>query len=850
MKKTTIGIIALLSANLLFSQQQPTGNNPTHGPSINSQYYWSRAGNGVVNGSNNLLGTRWNSPIYFITGGGTAGGALRMKLNGNFGPGTGSNQYSISTYGTFGNGPNQVNTSGYLGLGSGLTGSYKLWEDNTSGPFTLLHLNGRNGTFVQDAGYRPWMKTGITFTDNQDFMYFGTRGVPSSNPGGYDLTEQIAAWGDNPGSTNTDGDDFVFRFVGKGSGTTVPISNRNNNADIDGRHIARFTSHGNFGIGATFGFASEGYTIPQSIIHASRYRKGDTWIQVTNQSGTGETATDGLRMGITNNGTAHIKQQEELPLIFYTENIEDARIIPNSASTLPGNHGMMGIGDWTTAFNIANPIDAKLDIDGDLRVRTVTQDESLNQILVIDPTDNNRVHWRDANLLTGGNVTADNGCSINPANNVQLGNDVGLTTAQLLNDREIPMNNQDIQFTGIGSQGNNLVSFGQPAATTPYPVTSKVHMYNDHEQIAVGGYTDATNITAHIPVYAVDGYLTRAETDQGAAVHGLMENSLSGLPGTGVHGEAANNQINFGVRGSSFDNNSQINYGGNFSAFGGQTNNYGIYASSGSNPTDFAGFFQGDVYVNGPTSGNGYLTVSDRKFKTDITTIENALDIIGQLRSTTYNFNHEKFEPINFSDKKQYGFIAQEVEEVLPDLVVEQVFPAQYNSKGELVSEAIEYKAVNYDGFISVLAAGIKEQQGIINEMNAKLKEQDAKIEELFNKVNSCCSTGNSKVDNDDSASGTTIDLELEDVASIVLEQNVPNPFAEKTTINYHLPEDVVKAQILFYNASGKLINSVELAERGNGQINVFAADLSNGVYTYTLVADGKIIDSKRMIKK
>ncbi|HYG50248.1 MAG TPA: T9SS type A sorting domain-containing protein, partial [Flavobacteriales bacterium] len=69
-------------------------------------------------------------------------------------------------------------------------------------------------------------------------------------------------------------------------------------------------------------------------------------------------------------------------------------------------------------------------------------------------------------------------------------------------------------------------------------------------------------------------------------------------------------------------------------------------------------------------------------------------------------------------------------------------------------------------------------------------------------------------------------------------------------TITYALPTGVQKAQMLFYNADGRLINSVDLDNKqGKGQLNVFANDLTNGVYTYTLVVDGKIIDTKRMVK-
>lgn len=61
----------------------------------------------------------------------------------------------------------------------------------------MLHLAGRDGTFVQDGGYRPWMKTGITFTDNNDLSYFGLRKVGT----GTDLTETTIAWTDNWGNS-------------------------------------------------------------------------------------------------------------------------------------------------------------------------------------------------------------------------------------------------------------------------------------------------------------------------------------------------------------------------------------------------------------------------------------------------------------------------------------------------------------------------------------------------------------------------------------------------------------------------------------------------------------------------
>lgn len=85
---------------------------------------------------------------------------------------------------------------------------------------------------------------------------------------------------------------------------------------------------------------------------------------------------------------------------------------------------------------------------------------------------------------------------------------------------------------------------------------------------------------------------------------------------------------------------------------------------------------------------------------------------------------------------------------------------------------------------------------------------------------------------------------------TIVLDQNVPNPFAEQTVINFSIPESVKSAQILFYDGRGNLIKTVDVRERGLGSITVFGADLSSGTYLYSLVADGIVVASKKMIKE
>ena len=95
-----------------------------------------------------------------------------------------------------------------------------------------------------------------------------------------------------------------------------------------------------------------------------------------------------------------------------------------------------------------------------------------------------------------------------------------------------------------------------------------------------------------------------------------------------------------------------------------------------------------------------------------------------------------------------------------------------------------------------------------------------------------------------------TIQIRLSDKNAIILSQNVPNPFAEMTTIKFIIPESVKDAQLHFYTNRGVIINTVTLSERGNGEIRVFAEDLSSGLYTYSLVADGKVVATKKMMKE
>jgi hypothetical protein len=82
---------------------------------------------------------------------------------------------------------------------------------------------------------------------------------------------------------------------------------------------------------------------------------------------------------------------------------------------------------------------------------------------------------------------------------------------------------------------------------------------------------------------------------------------------------------------------------------------------------------------------------------------------------------------------------------------------------------------------------------------------------------------------------------------NVVMEQNAPNPFKESTVISFYVPETVNKAEVRIYDNTGRMIRAVPVTERGQGELNINAGKLGNGNYTYSIIADGAVIDSRKM---
>jgi hypothetical protein len=149
---------------------------------------------------------------------------------------------------------------------------------------------------------------------------------------------------------------------------------------------------------------------------------------------------------------------------------------------------------------------------------------------------------------------------------------------------------------------------------------------------------------------------------------------------------------------------------------------YGARFNDGGADVGWGGLFINDLGYTG-----GLFNASDRKIKKGIRPIESALDKVMSINGVNYEHDLDKYPTMGLGDNMQYGFIAQELEAVLPELVQQKSLPTGGARKASADASMEEntnetFKMVNYIGVIPVLVEAIKEQQRIIEEMKLEIE--------------------------------------------------------------------------------------------------------------------------------
>ena len=239
----------------------------------------------------------------------------------------------------------------------------------------------------------------------------------------------------------------------------------------------------------------------------------------------------------------------------------------------------------------------------------------------------------------------------------------------------------------------------------------------------------------------------------------------------------------------------------------------------------------GDIY-----SGGSWIT-SDISTKKNVETISDPLSKVLQLRGVTFESIYAHKEPLKLDEnelkrndllkstatqinkelsRKRIGVVAQEVEQIVPEAV-------RTNQNGK--------KAVSYVELVGLLIEAMKEQQGIINEQNIRIAALENTKQIELRSTN-------------ENAGATSVNNIM---AQCILSQNTPNPFTHETEIRYYVASGATTAMITIFDMQGKLLESYP-AHTGQNSIVIEGSKLQPGMYLYSLIVDGQIVDTKKML--
>ena len=249
--------------------------------------------------------------------------------------------------------------------------------------------------------------------------------------------------------------------------------------------------------------------------------------------------------------------------------------------------------------------------------------------------------------------------------------------------------------TGPGTYTNDALNFSNITYSTGVVNQANLFVIKGDGNIGIGTAGPNALVELSVPSAAVNGTKGLKIINQSGTVV-VLENGVSNDSYVGTTSSSK-----FHVRTNNL-NRLSISQGGNI----------GIGTTTPGQKLDI---ISGNGRVQ---SGFNWLTNSDRRYKKNITSLQNSLSKILAIRGVRYDLKDDNNIKQNYG--KHIGFIAQELEKEFPEFVV---------------TEENGYKSVSYDKMTAVLVNAIKEQQQIIESQSNQLKNQTNKLED-FQKIN------------------------------------------------------------------------------------------------------------------
>lgn len=508
--------------------------------------------------------------------------------------------------------------------------------------------------------------------------------------------------------------------------------------------------------------------------------------------------------------------------IFGTKSNDHIRIISNSNQRgLISNTGNFGWGTTSPTATFHN--------NGTVRLENLTNDNTLNRILVQDAPGN--VSWRDASTLSN-TFTADNGITIDN-NIIQLGAACEQQNNPFQNNRELLMNDQNLYFNsaerGMMYLGPN--SCNQLDARLTISALSLPNAVNDFSTPAPstsGLRFEALNNTMPPILNETRGVLS---LDRDGDVIWVRDNTgtstgisnscsiINAIPKTvNANGSLACSRI--------YDNGTSVSIGGA----------NGIVGSSFQySPNILQGSLGGSLIqaaspsglvmldVHGVTRSTIFLAPSDSNYKMNFKKITNASEIIRRLQAKTFDWNEKAKREINADNGRHIGYIAQELENVVPEIVIK---------------DENNHYAVNYTELIPVVTESQKELLQQFDE----LKKQNAKLEDDIKTLKA----QNALILE---AIGNAKNINQESLTKNSSFKVFPNPASEKIYIEHNIGFSYNTASIVLRDNSGKTIKVaiIDCESPCTSPIEI-PSNFSNGNLICSLEVDGKVLFAETII--
>lgn len=260
--------------------------------------------------------------------------------------------------------------------------------------------------------------------------------------------------------------------------------------------------------------------------------------------------------------------------------------------------------------------------------------------------------------------------------------------------------------------------------------------------------------------------------------------------------------------------------------------------------SDYRLHVQGDAFKS--DGGDLWNVLSDKRLKKNIKTYGEGIELIKKLNPVTYEYNGKAG---TVKGKKQIGVVAQELQQVAPHMVSTYKFTTVNDGGIEyvdgrpdglapVVATEHEFLGINASSLKWIMVNAMKDQQKVIEQQEediADLKKELQDIKELL-----------SSNTNDNSTSEASQTVVLSSQSELF--QNQPNPFHETTVIKYTLPRDAKSAIMQITDMNGRALKTIQLENLPNGEVVIKAKELQAGTYSYSLIVDGAIINTKQMI--